>query len=145
MKSIENTFEADAPFGRRASRRALVTGRILSGLVIAFLTFDAVAKLAEVREVLEGTARLGYPPSVAFGLGVVLLACVVVYAIPRTSVLGAILLTGYLGGAIATHVRVGAPLFTHTLFPIYVAVLLWGGMYLRDGRLRAMIPLRARD
>ena len=92
--------------------------------------------------VVEGTVQLGYPESVLLGLGIVLLTCTVLYMIPRTAILGAILLTGYLGGAIATHVRVGSPLFSHTLFPVYVALLIWGGLYLRDDRLRALIPLR---
>ena len=92
--------------------------------------------------VVEGTVQLGYPESVLLGLGIVLLTCTVLYMIPRTAILGAILLTGYLGGAIATHVRVGSPLFSHTLFPVYVALLIWGGLYLRDDRLRSLIPLR---
>ena len=92
--------------------------------------------------VVEGTVQLGYPESVLLGLGIVLLACTVLYVIPRTAILGAILLTGYLGGAVATHVRVGNPLFTHVLFPVYLGVLIWGGLYLRDERLRALIPLR---
>ena len=128
-----------------ASGKALWAGRIMSGLAILFLAFDAVGKLLRLAPVIEGSTQLGYPASVVFGLGVVLLVCVVTYAIRPTSILGAILLTGYLGGAIATHVRVGNPLFTHTLFPIYVAVLIWGGLYLRDARLRAIIPLRVRD
>ena len=140
-KSIEATDARSAA----ASGKRLWAGRIMSGLAILFLAFDAVAKLLRLPPVLEGTAKLGYPVSVVFGLGTVLLVCVILYAIPRTSILGAILLTGYLGGAIATHVRVSDPLFSHTLFPIYVAILTWGGLYLRDDRLRALIPLRARD
>jgi hypothetical protein len=92
---------------------------------------------------MEAFVKLGYPTSLAVPIGIVLLVCVVIYVIPRTSVLGAILLTGYLGGAIATHVRVGDPLFSHVLFPTYVALLLWGGLYLREDRLRALIPLRS--
>jgi hypothetical protein len=128
-----------------ASGKGLWAGRIMSGLAILFLAFDAVGKLLRLAPVIEGSTQLGYPASAVFGLGVVLLVCVVTYAVRPTSILGAILLTGYLGGAIATHVRVGNPLFSHTLFPIYVAVLIWGGLYLRDARLRAIIPLRARD
>src|SRR5205823_2168452 len=86
--------------------------------------------------------QLGYPASVVFGLGVLQLACLVVYLVPRTSVLGAVLWTGYLGGAVATHVRVGNPLFSHTLFPIYVATFLWAGLWLRDERLRCVLPMR---
>jgi hypothetical protein len=125
-----------------ASKKRLWAGRIMSGLVVLFLTFDAVIKLLKLPPVVEGTVRLGYPESVIFGLGVVLLLSVIAYVVPRTSVLGAVLLTGYLGGAIATHLRVGDPLLTHTLFPIYVAALIWGGLYLRDARLRTLL---ARD
>ena len=92
---------------------------------------------------MEGSIQLGYPESVVFGIGAILLVSTALYAIPRTSVLGAILLTGYLGGAIATHVRVGSPLFGYTFFPIYVGIILWTGLYLRDARPRALIPLRA--
>jgi hypothetical protein len=91
---------------------------------------------------VEATIQLGYPENVILGIGVVLLVCVLLYVIPNNSILGAILLTGYLGGAIATHVRVGNPLFSHTLFPVYIALLIWGGLFLREDRLRALIPLR---
>ena len=124
------------------SKRTLWTGRVMSGLPALFLLVDAVGKFIKPAPVVEGTLQLGYPESVIFGLGVVLLACTVLYIIPGTAILGAILLTGYLGGAVATHVRVASPLFTHVLFPVYLAVLLWGGLYLRDERLRALIPLR---
>jgi hypothetical protein len=100
------------------------------------LVLDSIGKLLEVDAVVKGTAELGYPPNVVFSLGIILLACVLVYLVPRTSTVGAVLLTGYLGGAIATHVRVGSPLLTHTLFPTYVAALLWGSLLLRDPRLR---------
>jgi DoxX-like family len=124
------------------SKGRLWTGRIMSALPALFLFVDAVGKLVKPAPVVEGTVQLGYPESVLLGLGIVLLACTVLYVIPRTAILGAILLTGYLGGAVATHVRVGSPLFSHILFPVYVAVLVWGGLYLRDERLRALIPLR---
>jgi hypothetical protein len=124
------------------SKGKLWTGRIMSALPALFLFMDAVGKLVKPAPVVEGTIQLGYPESVLLGLGIVLLSCTVLYVIPRTAILGAILLTGYLGGAIATHVRVGSPLFSHTLFPVYVAVLIWGGLYLRDERLRALIPVR---
>ena len=126
------------------SNKKLWLGRILSALSILFLLFDSAVKLMKLPPAVQGTVELGYPPSVIVGLGMLLLACVVAYAIPRTSVLGAILLTGYLGGAIASQLRVGNPLFSHILFPIYVALLIWGGLYLRDHRLRALIPLRVR-
>jgi hypothetical protein len=125
-----------------ASKGALWTGRTLSTIAVLFLTFDGVAKLFRPEPVVTGTVQLGYPASVIVPLGVVLLLCVAVYAIPRTAVLGAVLLTGYLGGAIATHVRVGNPLFTHILFPIYVAAIVWGGLLLRRPRLRVLLPWR---
>ena len=128
-----------------ASKKMLWTGRIMSILVVLFLTFDAIIKVMRIPPALEGTARLGYPLSVVLPLGVVLLTCVVLYVIPSTSFLGAILLTGYLGGAVASNVRVGNPLFGYVLAPIYVAVLMWGGLYLRDDRVRALIPLRSQD
>jgi hypothetical protein len=117
-------------------------GRIMSGLVVLFLLFDSVVKVMKLPLAVEGTTRLGYPETVVVGIGVVQLVCLVVYLIPRTAIFGAVLLTGYLGGAIATHVRVGSPLFSHVLFPIYVAVLVWGGVYLRFPRLRALIPVQ---
>jgi hypothetical protein len=91
---------------------------------------------------VQGTIELGYPESVIVGLGVVLLVSVFLYALPRTAVLGAILLTGYLGGAVATHVRVGNPLFSHSLFPVYFGILIWGGLALRDERIRNLLPFR---
>jgi hypothetical protein len=124
------------------SRGTLWTGRILSGLAAAFLAADGMAKLFQVQPVIDGTRQLGYPTDIVFSLGVVLVSCVLAYVIPRTSVLGALLLTGYLGGAVATHVRLEAPLLSHTLFPVYVAVFVWGGLVLRDARLRALLPLR---
>jgi hypothetical protein len=117
-------------------------GRILSALPVAFLLLDGVMKVARPAFVVEATVKLGYPESVIIGLGIVLLACTALYVIPHTAVLGAILLTGFLGGAVATHVRVGNPLFTHVLFPVYLALLIWGGLFLRDDRLRALVPLR---
>jgi len=106
-----------------------------------FLLFDSIIKVLKLRPAVEGTMQLGYPEHVIVGIGSVELVCLALYLIPRTSVLGAIVLTGYLGGAIATHVRIGSPLFTHTMFPIYVAALVWGGLFLRDHRLRRLIPL----
>lgn len=116
-------------------------GRGLSGLAVLFLAFDATMKLMKVQPAVEGTMLLGYPESVIVPLGVVQVACLVAYLVPKTSVLGAILWTGYLGGAVATHVRVGNPLFTHVLFPVYIGALLWLALWLRDRRLRAVLPL----
>jgi hypothetical protein len=119
-------------------------GWAMSGLVIAFMLMDATMKLLALPVVLETSAQLGFVGAdMARGLGVILLVGTVLYAAPRTATFGAILLTGYLGGAVATHVRVGSPLFSHVLFGVYVAALMWGGLYLRDARLRALVPLRA--
>jgi len=117
----------------------------MSGLPALFLLVDGIAKLVKPAPVVEGTVQLGYPVTVIVPLGIVLLACTILYLIPRTSVLGAILLTGYLGGAVATHVRVGDSFLTHTLFPIYFGILIWGGLYLRDNRVSSLIPLRSHD
>lgn len=125
------------------SKKALWTGRVLSGLVTAFMVFDAVIHLMKPAPVVQAFAQLGIPLSLALALGIIEIACVVFYVIPRTSILGAILMTGYLGGAIAIHLRVGNPLFSEALFPVYVGVMAWGGLYIRDERLRALIPLRS--
>lgn len=125
------------------SKKMIWAGRIISALMVVFLFFDAAIKMMRIAPAVEGTARLGYPVSMVFGMGLVLLVCVALYAIPRTSVLGAILLTGYLGGAVASQLRIGEPLFSYVLFPVYVAVLLWLGLFLRDERLRALLPLRS--
>lgn len=124
--------------------QTLWTGRILSAVAVLFLLFDAAGKLLEVPPVVAGSTALGYPAAAVFTIGAIELLCVVAYAIPPVSVLGAVLLTGYLGGAIATHLRVQNPLFTHTLFPIYVALFVWGGLFLRDAGLRAFFPWRVR-
>jgi len=127
----------------QASGRGRTIGWVLSGLVIAFLLMDATMKLLALPIVLETQEPLGFSGAgLARGLGVLLLACTLLYAAPQTAVLGAILLTGYLGGAVVTHVRVGDPLFSHILFGVYVGVFLWLGLYLRDERLRALVPLR---
>lgn len=117
-------------------------GIIVTALPVLFLLFDAVMKLMNPAPVVESMQRLGYPQGLAPAIGILQLACLAAYVVPRTSVLGAILLTGYLGGAVATHVRVGDPLFSHVLFPVYVGVLVWAGLYLREPRLRALVPLR---
>lgn len=125
------------------SRARLWGGRVMSAVPALFLLVDGAVKLMDVAVVREGMTELGYRPSLAPALGVLLLASLALYLLPRTAVLGAIVLTGYLGGAVATHVRVDNPLFSHTLFPVYVAALLWGGLYLRDARLRALVPFRS--
>jgi len=126
----------------RISRKALWAGRIISALPALFLLVDGIMKLVKPEPVVKATIELGYPESVIMALGMILLVGVILYMVPRTAVLGAILLTGYFGGAIAAQVRVGNPLFSHVLFPVYLAVLIWGGLFLRDSRLRALIPLR---
>ncbi len=122
------------------SKAALWAGRVISAVVIVFLLVDAIVKLMKLASAVDATVKLGYPAGVVVPLGIVLLACVLLYMIPRTSMLGAILLTGYLGGATATIVRSEDPWF---LFPVGVGVLVWAGLYLRDNQLRALIPLRS--
>ena len=120
------------------SKAALWAGRVLSALPVLLLLFSAAMKFAKPPEVIKGFVELGYPERLSVPLGVVEIACAIVFVIPQTAVLGAILLTGYLGGATATHVRVGQPFF----MPIVLGVVIWLGIYLRDGRLRALIPFR---
>jgi len=125
-------------------KSTLVASYVLTALVALFLTFDTVLKVFAMAPALEATTALGYPAATVVPIGLVELVCLVLFLVPRTAVLGAILLTGHLGGAIATHVRVGSPLLSHTLFPIYVAALIWGGLYLRESRLRELLPVRRR-
>jgi hypothetical protein len=127
------------------TKKRLVAGYVLTALVALFLTFDTVIKVLRLAPAIQGTTELGYPADTVLWIGMIELACVGLYLVPRTSVLGALLLTGYLGGAIAAHVRVGSPLLSHTLFPIYVALVLWGGLYLRETRLRPLIPFRRKN
>ncbi|WP_312360416.1 DoxX family protein [Ensifer sp.] len=124
--------------------KMVILGRVLSGLVVAFLAFDGAIKLVPLDVVTETLSVLGYPADVGLArlLGVLTLLCALLYAIPRTSVLGAILLTGYLGGAMATHLRADSPLFTHILFGFYLGVIAWAGLWLRDRRVRALIPFK---
>jgi len=125
------------------SKKRLWAGRILSGVAVLFLLFDGVIKVMVIAPVVESMVRLGWPVRLAPVLGILELLLIAVYLIPRTSILGAILLTGYLGGAVATHVRIGDPLFINALFPTYVAVLLWGGLFLRDDRVRTLMAPRS--
>ncbi len=126
------------------SKSARLLGRILSGLVIVFLLFDGAIKLVPWPVVTETMDKMGYGSneSLARSLGVITVVCTVLYSIPPTSILGAILVTGYLGGAIASHVRIGSPLFSHTLFGLYLGLMLWGGLWLRDRNLRSLLPFR---
>lgn len=123
-----------------ATGTALWTGRVLSGLAALALFADSLGKLGQAQPVIDATLALGYPRDSVFLLGAILFTCVLAYVTPRTSVLGAILLTAYLGGAVATHVRIGSPLFTHVLVPTYLGALIWGGLLLRDARLRTFLP-----
>ena len=118
----------------------IVVGRALSAFALLFLAFDTAIKLAQMSVVAETLSSLGYPERLGFTIGVVELVCVVLYAVPRTAVLGAILLTALFGGGIATHIRVGSPVFTHILFGVYLGLFVWGGLYLRSERLRELIP-----
>jgi uncharacterized membrane protein YphA (DoxX/SURF4 family) len=129
---------------RPISGAALWTGRIMSGIVILFLLADGAMKLVPLAVVTQTMGQLGYPATaeIARVLGVLTLVCTLLYAYPPTAVLGAILLTGYMGGAMATHLRAESPLFTHLLFGFYLGLLIWGGLTLRDERLRALIPFR---
>jgi hypothetical protein len=125
--------------------RGPAVGVVLTVLVALFLTVDTALKVLALAPAVEGTTALGYPAASVVPIGIIELVCLVLYLVPRTSVLGAILLTGYLGGAVATHVRVGSPLPTHTLFPLYVGAMLWGGLYLRERHLHAVLPFRRGD
>jgi hypothetical protein len=142
MSTSNQVAIAQAAAGTSSSKRGVWVGRMLSGSVVLFLVPDGIIKFIKPAPVVETSAHLGLPLSLANTLGIILLICTAIYVFPRTSVLGAILLTGYLGGAVATHLRVGDPLFSHILFPTYLGVLVWLGLYLRDSRLRALIPLR---
>ena len=128
---------AAAPATR--SRAALWGGRFLTGFATLFLTFDALIKFSLSKEAVQGTTELGWPVELVGTLGALQLVLLAISLVPRTAVLGAVLWTGYLGGAIATHLRLENPLLTHTLFPLFVAALLWGGLYLRDARVRALL------
>jgi hypothetical protein len=122
--------------------RSLWASRIMAGIAILFMLFDTGIKLVRESHAVEGTIQLGYPDSSVQLLGIIEAICLVLYLIPRTSVLGMVLLTGYFGGAVATNVRLENPLFSHVLFSVYIALLMWGSLYLREPRLRALLPFR---
>jgi len=124
------------------SKTMTYAGWTLSVLVILFMIMDLTMKFMQLPIVLTTTEQLGWPTSSVTTLAVLLSVATALYAFPQTCVLGAILLTGYLGGAVATHVRIGSPLFSHVLFGVYLGLFVWGGLYLRDARIRALIPLR---
>ena len=134
------TLVDTTPLAARAfSGRSRLAGRVLTGLAVAFLVFDTSIKLAGAKEAVEGTVQLGWQPHHLPILGMIELVLLVLYLVPRTAPLGAVLWTGYFGGAIATHLRLDNPLFSHVLFPTYVAALVWGGLYLRDARVHALV------
>lgn len=124
------------------SKGRLWTGRVISWLIAAFMLLDAAMKFAKPAPVAKSFVQTGWPLELSSILGVILLVSTVLYVIPRTAVLGTILLTGYLGGAVATNLRLENPVFSHTLFPVYFGVLMWGALWLRDPELRRLIPLR---
>jgi hypothetical protein len=132
---VESTAQAGT-----ISKTAIWTGRIISGLLVLLLTVDGVMKLVKPAAVVQGSAQLQIPLNLAAGIGIALLICTALYAIPRTSILGAILLTGYLGGATMAQLRIGLPFFSQVLAPVYFGVLVWGGIYLQNERVRALIP-----
>ena len=134
---LESVTLSGAPAAR--SSRARWVGRVLSGIAVLFLVVDLSFKVFPSSQAIEAMTQLGWPAHHLPLLGVLEIACLALYLIPRTAPVGAILWTGYLGGAIATHLRVDNPLLTHTIFPIYVAALVWGGLYLRDARVRALL------
>ena len=137
MEAALHTTTHAAP----VSTTSLWIGRTLSALGVLFLAFDGGIKVLQLAPAVDGSVQLGYPAHLVLGLGLLELACLIAYVIPRTSLLGAVLLTGYLGGAVATHVRIGSPLFS-VIFPVMLGALLWGGLYLRDARLRALMAVR---
>ena len=126
---------------RSTSAKSLWTGRIISAIVVLFLLFDSITKIVQAPFVMKASAQLGYSAGTIPIIGITLLVCVVIYVIPRTSVLGAVLLTGYLGGAVATNLRSGASLFSNVLFPVYFGIFVWAGLYLRYQNLRRFIPI----
>lgn len=147
MTSIQDTtaiasrepVEAAVSRHDRISRRAGIALTTFAGI---FLLFDGVIHVLQIKAVVDSFAALGYPLGVARGIGILELVCVALYLAPRTSVLGAVLLTGYLGGAVSAQVRVDSPLLSTQLFPVYIGVMVWGGLFLRDARLRALFPTR---
>ena len=129
----------DTPTFARGSTAARWSGRVLTGVPVAFMLFDATVKFAHIPEVAEASLKLGWPTHLNPVLGVIILGCLALYLWPRTAALGATLFTGYLGGAVAIHLRVGDPLGSHILFPVYVGALFWAGLVLRDARVRALV------
>ena len=136
------TYAPSRSSSPRISRSALWTSRVITGVVALLLAFDAGIKLIQAKPAIEGSAQLGFGPTQVLVIGVVALVCLVLYLVPRTAPLGAVLWTGYFGGAVVTHLRVGNPLFTHILSGVYVSTLIWVSLYLRDPRVRALLGKR---
>ncbi len=134
-------MEEPSPSVKTASKGLQWTGRTLSGLTVLFMLFDAVGKFMMPTQVVAAFARLGFPVSLGASIGILLLVATIIYAIPRTAVLGAVLLTGYLGGAVAVQMRAGSPTF-ETVFPVLLSIVAWAGVYLRDCKVRAVFPVR---
>ena len=123
----------------RRTSKSVIAGRVITGIALALMTMDVTMKLAGVKQAIDGTVQLGFDPSMVLPLGLIQLACLVLFVIPRTAPLGAVMLTAYLGRAVATHVRLASPMFTHILSPVYIETFLWIGLYLRDPRVRAAL------
>ena len=141
MENISSSAAAPFPAANSVGKKIL-TGRILSGIAVLFMLFDSITKITEAPQVIKASVKLGYPASTVQVIGIILLILIILYVIPRTSIFGAILLTGYLGGAVASNLRIMNPLFSSTLFPVYFAIILLGGIYLRDDLIREFIPFR---
>lgn len=142
-RALDASLNVSAAPRVRSARGALWTGRVLSGLGVLFMLFDGGAKVLDlIPPEVKAANSLGWPDHTLFTIGALSLICTALYLIPRTALIGAILLTGYFGGAIASHVRVESPLFSHTLFPVYIAAFFWVGLYLRDARVRAILAPR---
>jgi hypothetical protein len=139
---MESVMDHTITDSRPITRGAVWTGRIISGFAVLFMLFDSITKIMRNSYVIKASANLGYPVSAIPVIGMILFACVVVYAIPRTSIIGAVLLTGYLGGAVASNLRISTPLFSNILFPVYFGILVWGGLYLRNRRVRELFSVR---
>ncbi len=143
ISELGNTESENNTQNISVSKGRLWTARIMSGIVILFMLFDAIMKFIQTETVVEVTLGLGYEQHHIVLMGVLALITTILYAIPRTRILGAVLLTGYYGGVVATHVRVDNPLFSHILFPVYLAILAWGGIWLVNEKLRALFPFKS--
>ena len=128
--------------GTAISKKGVRTGYVLTSLAVVFMLFDSVTKLLQVDAVIKASAQLGYSAGQVFAVGAILFGCIILYVIPRTAVFGAVLITGYLGGAVEANFHAGTPAFSNALFPVYFAVIVWGGIYLRERRIRDIVPFR---